>query len=132
MVVWSNDRQVTPITSLNCSKCPNHVTNGLSGVLPSCYHSTYSECAYSPLGLKRLNFLGGNMGILSGSTPVKRAKILNICLFGSFTPFMFSIIKNKNRGLIFFVLNWIAVAAISANSNSNSTQSSESSGKLSG
>ena len=68
------------------------------------------------------------MGILSGSTPVKRAKILNICLFGSFTPFMFSIIKNKNRGLIFFVLNWIAVAAISANSNSNSTQSSESSG----
>ena len=68
------------------------------------------------------------MGILSGSTPVKRAKILNICLFGSFTPFMFSIIKNKNRGLIFFVLNWIAVAAISANSNSNSTQNSESSG----
>lgn len=68
------------------------------------------------------------MGILSGTTPVKRAKILNICLLGTFTPFMFSIIKGKNRGFTFFFLNWMTVSGLSSISRGSNAQTSQSSG----
>jgi hypothetical protein len=67
------------------------------------------------------------VGILSGTTAVKRAKILNICFLGLFTPFMFSIIKGKNRGVFFFILNWMAIGVIGSTSSQSKAESAQSS-----